>query len=31
MVRELYELRAKGSSIDGIARDLRISRNTVRR
>ena len=31
MVRELYELRAKGRSIDGIARDLGISRNTVRR
>ena len=31
MVKELYELRGKGRSIDGIARDLGISRNTVRR
>ena len=30
-MRELYELRAKGRSIDGIAGDLGISRNTVRR
>ena len=31
LVRELYELRGKGRSIDGIARDLGVSRNTVRR
>ena len=30
-MRELYELRGKGRSIYGIARDLGISRNTVRR
>ena len=31
LVRELYELRGRGRSIDGIARELGISRNTVRR
>ena len=30
-MRELYEMRGKGRSIEGIARDLGISRNTVRR
>ena len=30
-VRTMYELKGKGQSIRGMARELRISRNTVRK